>query len=998
MSRRSGAGGGTEARTARHRGQSEIIGLVLLLGAILIGAFLTIAIGGMALQSVQENAQGGLTQDTAQQAHAALSEAAVTGDPQAIPMGEGPVDGRLVDGGTLTISMHDGPDTCSRAVREELGALRYQGGDRAVIYEGGAIWAETEAGLAVDRAPPISYDGGTTRISVLSVSAATTTDDGQLVARPNESARRRLAEETSSLLTVCPARDYTDLRITVSSPYSDGWERHFEQRVNTTSNVTVTRLDDDTVQATIENATEPRDFDGLAIPYVGAAVAVSPGEHFTPEVHVANGNYSATTGTVELRIDGTSITRTRPVSVDAFDVNRSTSFNVSSSTINASLTVGETYNYTVAVRNDTGTTVDARNGSFVAGTHGPMVRLTRLNETMDTSEQQLTIGAALRNYGLQNGTGSVTLEFTDPVVAAPNRTASGIRVNGTGTTTVGFQLDVGSLPVGHYEYAVHGPNGTLHSAFVIGNRTETTPIAGDLRLRNVSTAGTTVTEDDAFTVDTTVENVGGDPTNGGVAFRLEGGPNANVPVSLDPGELGSNSFSLSPSQVSALETGETHEYEIELASGNDTETVTGAFYLGESGSALGVEALNATQDDGTVTVDATLDNDGLANATDNATLTMYEANGSGDQVTFAETPTRTVSVRWGATKTVSFQFDGSSLGGNYTISVDYGNETGSDVVNLGALEGGDGDVAISGAGNGTVRVLGTEVSGTNDWYDRKYWAPISVTSVLTVDGSQSHHTFTNDETEDPGSLHTLTNLNSYDTQNATYSYDWTQEAGETSTLTVASTLWSRSGPWEYANTRTYGGETWEDYQAEASAYDDAYNEVNASSGDNPSNVRVLLDGDDVPGVHAAGDQQRSAAEILNQGAADRVDDDGTLDLGPNEAVFLFELSDRTATWAEADDDPGEDPDYNDVIAIVEFETPDGAVPVDMEVTDDGTGLVIGSPSVTAPSNTTISPGSITNSSSSGAPDVYAPGANGTLPGGPTPPEDVDVSVDVVTLG
>ena len=1012
MNERSGAGCGNETRAVQHRGQSEVIGMVLLLGAILIGAFLTIAIGGLALQSVQENAQGGLAEDTAQQAHTALSKAAVTGDPQAIPMGDGSVDGRIVDGGTLTITMHNGSDTCSRRVREDLGALRYEGGDRAMIYEGGAIWAETEAGLAIERAPPISYSDGTTRISVLSVAAATATGDGRLVAQPNESARRSVSRETAMLLIACPARGYTDLRLTVSSPYSEGWERHFERSVATAPNVTVSRVSNDTVQATIENATEPRDFDGLALPAVSADTAVPPGEHFTPEVIVANGNYSDATGTLELRIDGTGVTRRRSVRVDAFDVNR-TSLNVSAAAINSSLSFGERYNYTIAVSNATGTVVDTRNGSFVVGTHSSMVRLAGVNTSMAASQDQLTIGARLRNYGLQNGTGSATLEFTDPVIAAPNRTATGVHVTGTGATTVGFRLDVTALPIGHYEYAIHGPNRTITSAFVIANRSERTPIAGDLCLRNVTTSGTILTAGDAFTVDTTVENVGADPAAGGVEFRAAGGANVSVPVTLDPGAKATDSFYLSPDQVATLETGVTHEYAIELASGNDTAVVNGSFYLGENGSALGVEHVDATQDDGTVTVTATLDNDGLANGTDDATLTMYEMDGTGEQVAFSETPTRTVSVRWGGTSTVTYQFDASSLGGNHTVFVDYGNETGSDTVALDALENGDGEVAISGAGNGTVRVLGTEVSAEWEYSGwNKWWTPIGVSVVENRSGTVTRRPFTNTETA--MELPNDRNLNTYDTQFEQWVWSWEQDAGETMRLTLSSSLWRYhdSDACDYPMTnydyhdRTGPGydevRTWRDFHPSEAFYENEdclqQRQVDASTGSHPTNVRVLTDGAQLPEISRALPDQRTAAEVLNQGAEDRIDPDtGTLNLSSNEAVFLFELTDPDATWEEAHDTE-HDPDYNDVIAIVEFDPPNGSVGVNMSVGANGTGLIIGAPSVSAPTNGTISMGPISNSSTSGPPTVTDPGTNGSMPGGPTPPDDVDVEVDVVTIG
>lgn len=976
--------------------------MILLLGVITVGAMLVIAAGGMALQSFQENAEGGLAEDTAVQAHASLAEAASTGTPQSVPIGEGAVDSRLVDGGTLTISMYDASGTCSARVSEDLGALRYEGGDRAMIYEGGAIWAETEAGLAVERAPPISHSPETTRISVLSVAAATIDDGGGFVARPNESARERVAQQTEELLTRCPANGYTSLRINVTSPYADGWERHFREAVDTTADVTVTRTSlpgSDAVVAEIENATDPTSTDGLGLYSVDAPTAIVPGDDFSVEAAVANDGFDAANATVELDVPGPGLSRSGSVNVSPFSIGR-TNLTIDAATINGSLTPGTTYDYTVTVRNESGSVVSTANGSFTFGTISPMVELDAVDDALGPAHDDLTITATLRNYGLQNGTGSVTLDLTDPAINASPRTAGPVNVSGGGTTDVAYDLDVSGLSVGTYQYEVDGPNGTITDSFTISNRSGGGPMAGDVRITDVDPSDTHVAVGDDFGTSVSLENVANGSSTADVTLDVEGLSPETRTVTLGPGGTDTVFPTADASAVGSLPVGAVHDYTVTLEAGNESETLNGSFYLGESGADLAVESVAATNDNGSVTIAATLSNDGVANGTDAATLSLTDPDG--DAVTFASTPQQSVTTHWGSSSTVTFDLDLSVLAGNYTYSVAYGGDAESGTLSLEGINHTNNSVAISGGGNGTVRVLGTEISGEwgggSDWTKR--WSPTSVSVLQETDGVESTHEFQNDG----GDVEDDRNLNSYDTQEEIYTYDWQQDANETTMLTIQSAWWAADGAdWETVNDRWEDGRHWTDRQPEDGL--GAINRrVDADSGQNPENVRVLTDGDQVPQVSGVNPDQRNASEVLNQGAADRIDPDtNELTLAPNEAVFLFEMTETTDDvpgdmWEYALNNDVSDPDYNDVIAIVEFE-PDGngSVPVEMSATPDGTGIVITTPGVTGAGNGTVTIGDVNASAGSGAPPGDEPIVPGIDVSSPSPPEDVEIEVDVIQL-
>lgn len=972
--------------------------MILLLGVITVGAVLVVAAGGMALQSFQENAEGGLAEDTAVQAHASLAEAASTGTPQSVPVGEGAVDSRLVDGGTLTISMYDSSGTCSAEVEEELGALQYEGGDRTMIYEGGAIWVETEAGLGIERAPPISHSAEATRVSVLSVAAATIDDGGGLVARPNESARQHVARQTEELLTRCPANGYTSLRINVTSPYADGWDRHFREAVETTANVDVNRSGD-AVVANISNATAAISTDGLGLASVDAPLALAPGDHFPVEVGVGNDDFDATDATVELDVDNTTIARSNTVNVSGFGV-ATTRFNVTPAVVDAQLTTGATHNYTVRLLAANGTVVNSTTGAVSYGATAPQVTLDGVADGLDPADRQLTINATLHNYGLLNGTGNATLELTDPALSVPPQTSPDVDVAAGGSTTIGFDLNVSELAAGVYDYAVVGPDGTrISDSFEITSRSGGGIVVGDLRLRSVDVSDTMVETGEGFDATLEAENLANASTTGTATLDVSGLSPVDRTVTLSGGEVRDVTLTLPASDVDSLEAGEVHDYTVELASDGETESVSGSFYLGHGGAALGVDDVTATESDGTTVVDATLSNDGFAAGVDNATLSLTDEDGY--DVVFGSQPTRTLNLTPGQTGTVTFELNTSALGGNFTAEVTYGGDSGTDDLSFDAIDVGDGNVSFSAAGTGTVRVLGTELASTETWPwmdDRKYWWPVSMGIERTTGGTDYSHQFENDATTHPGDIHDDRNLNSWDTQEHIFSQNWTQAADETTTLTVSATTWAPNDPdlYHQVNTRSTTSGMIDDYHPVADAWDDPYNEINAREGDNPSNVRVLLDGDHVPNVDAANDIQRSAAEVLNQGASDRVNPDGTLTLGPNEAIFLFELSVEGASWDDADDYG--DPDYNDAIVLVEFDpSTDATVPVEMDVTNDGSGLTIGTPGVSSPENGNVSMSGTSVDEGEGSTPGSEPDVGGTDPTGPSGPDDVEIEIDVVQL-
>jgi hypothetical protein len=213
------------------------------------------------------------------------------------------------------------------------------------------------------------------------------------------------------------------------------------------------------------------------------------------------------------------------------------------------------------------------------------------------------------------------------------------------------------------------------------------------------------------------------------------------------------------------------------------------------------------------------------------------------------------------------------------------------------------------------------LGGDGELEYEKNWAPVSAHVAVEHGGTTDRH-----YGWEPGDADSGENLNTYDTQEL----EWTQEIDleSGSRVTVVSRLWGCN---DYDDEGTRNGDLgyeWRDFNCDDTG--GVSNQVDASGGSDEEGVRVLTDGDEVPVLRAGYPDQRNATEVLNEGAANRINaTTGELELGSNEAVFLIELTDANPDWEDAQtEDSYGDPNYNDVIVLFEYETNVQTITVD----------------------------------------------------------------------
>lgn len=853
-----------------HRGQSDVLALVILFGMIFVGATAIIITGGLLVDSVQEDSSHQLAQDTAEQTHQRIVEASSSGDTREVPnVDGGAVSEEIFDSGQIELEMADGADSCgapvSEPVSENLGAIEYDAGDRQVIYEGGAIWERTESGYSVRRAPGINYTDGRSRISLTVLNGTDENDDGETVVQPNRSDTRRFNQELSDMILDCRLDGYHDLNVTVESDHVVAWEQYFEESVAAgNSEATVTTVDDDTIRLNIEGLSDEIDFEEWLVVHewerrADDARIESGNEGLNTSVRVRNTGPIATNGTVTLDIDGGPST-TEPVD----DLGRGeltwVDLEISPTALSNQLTPGEIYDYNVTIRPTAADqwTYEGENTtvshSFYFGEPSDVFQVMNVGHSVD--DETVEVEGLIGNIGTEQGEQDVEMELrhvpTDETVGS-NVPPVETNLSSNATGTVSWTLNRSTIAGGEYEYTISTEDGSDTGTFDVSSFEggETGVTTGTVGTGTITVLGTEVSAESLLSVevppgereDTTLERV-----DRGMLMPTVVGDRAYYGASWEPVERPDGGW------VPAERVG------------GDLEPVSAAPNCGGHPTEYRTRTSETDDhwdgwdvDDCWDEPDGFVWNDSGGYELEWAIAGETTRNG-GDAVPRSETP--------------------------WTF-------------------GGDADQTFS-----------------------KNWAPVASEVVVEQDSTEDRYHEWN-----PGPTDHEENLNTHTTQER----EWTQqiylESG--SRVTVTSSYFACATRWNsyytHANTRTDDlGYTWRDY--ECSNRVGLGNRVDASGDSEDEGVRVLTDGDEVPVLRAGYPDQRNATEVLNRGAADRINaTTGELELGDNEAVFLIELTDTSPSWEQAQtQDSYGDPNYNDVIVLFEYEA------IVQEIVVDGT--------------------------------------------------------------
>lgn len=227
----SGAGESSNGGASRDRGQSEVLGVVLLLGITILGVTSVVALGGSAIDDSQHAVRVSSTTDSMTQFDSKASRVALGwSNSQRVDLGA-VRDGERVyatdDAGWMNISVNDRETGAAKQVvmNQSLGALVYEVGDTTIAYQGGGVWQKSGNGSVMVSPPEAHYQGTTLTLPLVTVNSSSSLDSTVIVRDDGTSANAVDNLEN-------PIRSGT-VSITVHSDYYQAWGRFFEERTET---------------------------------------------------------------------------------------------------------------------------------------------------------------------------------------------------------------------------------------------------------------------------------------------------------------------------------------------------------------------------------------------------------------------------------------------------------------------------------------------------------------------------------------------------------------------------------------------------------------------------------------------------------------------------------------------------------------------------------------------------------------------------------------------
>ena len=222
-------GSGKPSRLSNARGQSEVLGVVLLLAITITGTGLIVAFGASALTDSQEASEIDSAEHSMTQLDSKASLVGV-GSSRTQTLSLGVAGETRVENGSgwmrvQVINLTD--DTVEHVVMNQtLGSVVYENAGTSVAYQGGGVWKRTDNGTTMVSPPEVHYRGTTLTLPLVVVSGQETLD-GETVIGQNGSTEPKYPNGSAGLRN--PLTE-AKVNLTIQSEYYRAWGRFFERR------------------------------------------------------------------------------------------------------------------------------------------------------------------------------------------------------------------------------------------------------------------------------------------------------------------------------------------------------------------------------------------------------------------------------------------------------------------------------------------------------------------------------------------------------------------------------------------------------------------------------------------------------------------------------------------------------------------------------------------------------------------------------------------------
>ncbi|MDS0300168.1 hypothetical protein NDI76_15585 [Halogeometricum sp. S1BR25-6] len=294
---------GTERRRTRDdRGQSEVLGFILLTAVVVFASSTLVVYGSMAISGQEDvaavsHAERGLDQFDARASQVALGGSSV----QEVDFANLDSLGHAhaADDGWLSVTLRPESGAPTEVVNESLGSVFYRRGETTVAYQGGGIWRADGEGTAMLSRPEFHYTEGTLTIPVVSVDGDAGLTDRAYVQK-NGAPTRAFPDRSRDLHNKLESGRVV---VTVQSDYYEAWGRYFE---DSTDGVVTYDHDADTVTVVFFALPDVRKYDvGIVATSGTGELRVEGNGAYVDSYDSTQGDYAATqSANGSMRISG----------------------------------------------------------------------------------------------------------------------------------------------------------------------------------------------------------------------------------------------------------------------------------------------------------------------------------------------------------------------------------------------------------------------------------------------------------------------------------------------------------------------------------------------------------------------------------------------------------------------------------------------------------------------------------------------------------------------
>ena len=214
----------------RSRGQSAVVGYVMVIGLSLAVVGVVVAVGAVAIADVEESAQASQAEAAMTQFDSSAAEVALGESPKkSVRLGQHGGSGNVhaeEDAGEIVVKWFEDEGNSTAIAEKSLGKVVYEAGDRTIAYQGGGVWRAEDDWSKMVSPPEYHYRDQTLTFPIVKVEGDTSgaSPGDQFTVRESGFDRHFPNETHSNPL------EGGHVHVEVTSDYHHGWKQFFETR------------------------------------------------------------------------------------------------------------------------------------------------------------------------------------------------------------------------------------------------------------------------------------------------------------------------------------------------------------------------------------------------------------------------------------------------------------------------------------------------------------------------------------------------------------------------------------------------------------------------------------------------------------------------------------------------------------------------------------------------------------------------------------------------